>query len=415
MARASTPTLLSISKYAAIMGLSPVHFSGGLGENFWTDDGACSDIWPQYSWQGPTVVSREDLAQVIHDAEEDIQRVLGFPLAPTFFYEEVQPWPRYFDPTVSRHGSRGVSVKTRYGKVIAAGRRGLSLIQANAPILMSDVDLDGFEELATVRVATTLTNPKEIKVYFATYLGDPVYEIRPIKKVVIASGFATITFDSWLAFDPALWESAPTKEGLSPIDVEEATSYVPAVDVYREYVDTSLPSAQFIYPSSCNVCNGSGCDECSLTVVDGCARVKDSATGFLLPTAATYSNGVWASDTNCYGEPSMVKLWYQAGDIDSRYNQGLSFDPLSDYWAQTIAFLATARLELPVCACGPILDLFQDYRHDVAQVDRSRSVFFSVLSPEMLTNPFGTKRGEIRAWDRVARIAGELNMSGGTL
>lgn len=419
MARASTPTLLSLSRYASIMGLNPVHFSGGLGQNYWTDNGSCSDIWPQYSWQGPTVVSREDLAQTIHDAEEDIQRILGFPLAPTYFYEEVQPWPKFYDPVAnspSGHtGARGKSVRTRYGKVIAAGRRGLTIIQYNSPVVMSDADGDGFDETATVRVTTALTNPKEIKLYFATKEGDPIWEIRPLKRVKIASGVATITFDSWLVFDPTLWEMAPTRDGLCPIDVENSTSYEPVVDVYREFVDVSLPASQFMYPSACNACGGSGCAECALTLVDGCASVRNSALGLVVPTAATYSDGSWSADANCYGEPDMVKLWYLAGDIDSRYLQGLSFDPLSDYWAQTISFLATARLELPVCACGPILDLFADYRHDVAAVDRSRSVFFSVLSPEMLTNPFGTKRGEIRAWDRVARIAGELNMSGGAL
>src|SRR3990167_2973410 len=217
MSRASVYTHLSLDKFAKLFGLSPVHFQGAAGSNYWPVVGSCDDVWKQWSWQRFDVISKEDLAQSIHDAEEDIKRVLGFPVAPEFVTGEKQTYPKFFDTTyyggpVSATGLRNKAINTRYGRVIAAGRRATTLVDADAAVVYSDPDGDGFDELATITATTSLTDACEIKLYVAGKSADPTWEIRPLKTKSISGTTLTITLDSWLLIDPTLWETHPTNE-----------------------------------------------------------------------------------------------------------------------------------------------------------------------------------------------------------
>ena len=146
MTRASIPTLLSTDRWARILGLNPVHFSGAVGSIIWPDNGACEDIWPQHSWQtSHELVGREDVNIAIASAEEDIKRVLSYSAAPTWETEESHSWLSLPSSAV---------VQTQYGKVIAGGQRGSTLIAASQPVVRSDPDGDSWAELATVTVAT---------------------------------------------------------------------------------------------------------------------------------------------------------------------------------------------------------------------------------------------------------------------
>jgi hypothetical protein len=181
-----------------------------------------------------------------------------------------------------------------------------------------------------------------------------------------------------------------------PIDIEDAGSYEATVDVYREYVDDTNSVTY-------NWTNGTGCDT-TPTSANGSATIRNADVGHITPTL---------DDPTCNGEVDNITVWYKAGVVDERYKHGLTLDPLSDYWAQAIVWLATARLRLPVCACGPVQMLVADLQRNILEIDRSRNTIFSIISPEMITNPFGSRVGEVRAWDRVARVAGELALGGG--
>lgn len=401
MARALTPTLLSLDRWCSIIGNNPVHFNGGRGSIYYPDIGDCQDIWPQFSWQGPTVIAREDLALAIRDAEEDIRHILGFPLAPTFIPAENVPYPHFYDRTISAptRNIRGKRKRlyTKQSHVLSLGRRALTLIDANVGVDFDDVDGDGFNETARVTVTTPLTNPKEIKVYFTGHNGDSAWEIRPVTSITIGSGQAVIRFPVWLIFLKEAVDQAPSTDGFQPIDIENDTNYELLVDVYREYVDTTNPVTFNFIDEGC----GDGTETPSTGT--GSATLVDGHSGAIVP----YPNQAYMT------EPESVTLWYQAGDVNEKYLDGSSLDPLSDYWAQTITWLATARLKLPICACSPIQDLVNDLQRNVLQVDRSRNTIFSIITPEMITNPFGTRVGEIRAWDRVSRVAGAFDLGGG--
>jgi hypothetical protein len=125
--------------------------------------------------------------------------------------------------------------------------------------------------------------------------------------------------------------------------------------------------------------------------------------GYVVPTPSTYNSDdqKWYRDafTECR-EPDQVKLWYYAGDMDEAFLSGDSCDPLSNYYARVIAWLATARLERPFCQCGNLITLAEHLREDLShQGEVSHLIDF-----ELLGSPFGTRRGELMAWKSVSKL-----------
>jgi len=421
LAQPLPPTLLSLNDYAKIMGINPAHFNGAAhSEVMPVINNACTDIWPQYSWQAADRVGRYDVAQEIKNAEEDIAAFLHYWPAPMWVAEEVHPYPRYHRPDLVRVGGYDVrgyqaGINADYGYVIAAGQRAVSIVGDSVAIALSDEDDDGYDETVTVNTATTLTNACEVKVYFEDQDGDREWEIRPARSKAISGGTFTAVFWAWQFINPDLWDALPTIEGQSAIDWTDADNLVPEVDVYREYNDTTATTAQFYWEPrtqpldwmaaiSCG-CGGTTCPACALTTQDGCLHVRDAVTGIVVPQPATYSEDDAAWSAACWSEcrdPDQVKLWYYAGKLDNRRRASETCEPLSRWWQETIAYLATARLERPFCSCQNATALAQHLREDMAALSESQSY---AISQQMLDNPFGTRRGEVLAWQRLGKLA----------
>jgi hypothetical protein len=417
--------------YARILGINPVHFNQSSGNTVFNLTNQCSDVWPQHSWQNADMVSREDLSRSILDAEEDIARELGFYPAPKWIAQEVHRIPRHHRRDIWKQGGRNVrgarvSVTTRYGKFINSGQRGTTLVGtatvAGGTLVYSDADGDGVNDTATITLATALTDECEIKMYFTGQAAAPEWEIRPARSVTIAGGNVVLVFDSWLLIDPDLWEVYPTPAGFTAIDFETGGNFVTSVDVYREFNDFSQTSATFFWEPAprtlignlCNQCGGSECPACSLTEQDGCAHPRDNEKGIVIPVPATYDadTGQWdqVAFTECR-DPDQVRLYYYAGDYSNRWLSGLTCDPLDPYWAQPIAWMATARLERPFCSCGNVVALSRHLQQDLA----FSGEFSHQMDLTTLGNPFGTRRGEVLAWNKVARIRGNKRLGGGAI
>ncbi len=78
-------TLLSIFRYAKIMGLTPLTFAGAatpsLNPMVMPIEG-CSALWAKYDWQIHDQVSKMQLAEAIYQAEYEISQALGYWPAP---------------------------------------------------------------------------------------------------------------------------------------------------------------------------------------------------------------------------------------------------------------------------------------------------------------------------------------------
>jgi hypothetical protein len=404
------------------MGVNPAHFNGAAGTEVTpVIDNACNDIWPQFAWQAGDRVSRDELAQEIANAERDIADFINYWPAPVWIAQEHHPYPRHHRPDVIRHGGydvRGyrVAINADYGYIIAPGQRDFDIVGDSVAVTLSSEDGDAsYNETATVSTATTLTDACEVKVYFEDKNAAQEWEIRPARtKSISGAGLFTATFWAWQLIDPDLWDALPTVDGQSAIDWTDADNIVNNVDVYREYNDTTATSSQFYWEPctqpldwssqlTCG-CGGTGCAACALTTQTGCLHLRNPVTGIVVPEPASYSATDAAWSASCWTEcrdPDMVKLWYYAGHLDDRWRRGEACEPLSRWWQQTIAWMATARLERPFCSCKNLAALAQHLRADMAALSEQQSY---AISPELLMNPFGTRRGEVLAWQRVSKL-----------
>lgn len=327
MARATIPTLLSVDRFAQIMGINPLHFAGascrahGTVPEFFPLRNRCSDLWLQQGWQGADSVSREDLAREIDTAEHDLARELGWWPAPKWLAQELHPFPRFHRPDMWREYGRNVrgarvSLKSDYGKVIEPGRRATILVGAasvaNGHLIYSDADGDGFTERAEIHIATTVTEAAELHAFLPTtpscYPGDPAdesWQIRSPHYKKLSGGTLVMRFWTWQMVDPDLWEFMPTTDteaGEVAIDLSGlshtpavTSSLVQSVNVYRVYNDPTEVSAMFLWePTPCDsllegfCTSATGCTSCELTEQDGCLHVRDSHLGFVVPAPATY-------------------------------------------------------------------------------------------------------------------------------
>ena len=291
---------------------------------------------------------------------------------------------------------------------------------AGGTLTYTDEDGDGFFETATVAVPTVLTDACELKVYITGQSGAQGWEIRPARSKSISGGTFTAVFWSWQFIDPDLQAAHPTTAGFTAVDISTTANFVTVVDVYREYNDFTQPSATFYWEptpanlsslTTCTSCGGTGCVACSLSSQDGCLHVRNTEGGTVVPVPGTYDagNATWTQDAySVCRDPDQVKINYYAGEYDNRWLGGESCEALSNYWAHAIAWLATARLDRPPCSCANVKAKFDSLQEDLAlSAATSHQITF-----QQLNNPFGTRRGEVQAWQRVDQIAG-VRLSGG--
>jgi len=429
MAQPLPNTLLSYARYIRLLGANPVHAHGAAGDDTWAiTQNSCQDIWPRHSWQSANQISEETIRQTIRQAEREIAEELGWWPGPTWTAQEIGQFAQHYRRDVYRRYGRGnrgqrVGLKTKFAKIIAPGVRNTSsspiataTVAANT-LRYTDEDGDGFFETATVRIATTLTDATEVKVYFADTEADERWEIRPPNTKTISNGIFTATFDSWLFIDPDLRSVYPSQTGFRAVNVTTVDNYVTSVDVYREYNDPTQASSTFYWeptPRSlvidgcCSNCAGTGCPACSLTTQDGCLHIRDADRGIVVPQPATYDEDEGSWTQNSYTEcrdPDYVQIWYYSGDLSRRYLRNtVGFDEqLDDYWAQAIFWLATARMRRPFCGCATI-KAYADQLQDNLAAMQSRQVQATSyqIDPELvLRSRFGTRVGEVMAWQRV--------------
>lgn len=425
-------TLLSLEEYRKLLGINPGFFWGAAGSTVFPLVNQCDDIFYQFYWQNEQNVSREEIANAIKEAEDDITRALNYSPAPAWT-EDVYNYPRHHRRDVIEWGladNRGSnkSVQLSQGKFIQGGQRAATLVTAAVMVVYTDEDGDGYDETATITTATALTEACELKCYFAGEAANPDWEIRSPRSVTITGGNVVFVYWAWQLLDPELQQRLTVATQTTPIDIEAAASYVATVDVYREYNDFTAVSAQFFWERQslsqfgllpagfcCNSCNGDGCPACTFITQDGCIHVKNAEGNFAVPVPATYDsdNARWQRDTlTVCRDPDMVKMWYLAGDQSQEYKTGRTCEPLSRFWAQTIAWLATARINRPFCTCNnsqTFPDSPGNLQRDLSFTGSRQLGNFRVSEAD-LNNPLGTKMGEVKAWKRISRLGQEMMM-----
>jgi len=409
-------TLLSLNRFAKVLGINPAHFWGASGESLSPKImpvTSCEQIYYQYSWQDNDIVSRHDIALEIARAESDLFDVLGFHVAPKWIEEE-HPYPRHHRRDVYNFGGdlRGLakSIIARSGKISNVGARATSLIgvatTGTGSLAYSDEDGDGLYETATVSLASSV-DINEVKVFYTGYGGQQEFEIREPRRAYASGGYIYLIFDSWLFIDPDLWETLPDEEGTPYIDIGTTGNFLTEVDVYREYVDDTADAIIFKWENAyvgCASCAGAGCEVCGTITQGGCLRIRDEDSGIVVPVPANYSADDGWAYANWTGnrEPDRVAIYYKAGDQSQAYKLGRTHIPMPFEWEKVVAHLATARLERPLCGCTNLQTLAENLREDMTRTETGVAFFTTV---DVVNNPFGTRRGEVEAWRKVTKLS----------
>jgi hypothetical protein len=389
MARATTETLLPLATWAKIMQLNPWEFEQ-IGTGFPRENYAqCDHVFFQYSWQ-QDFLSREEIAQTIQLAEDMLAAQLHYYPAPKYFIDEAHQFPKLNSALGWGNGlnasGRLKAVELNWHKVLGGGVRARTLIRADAAVVLSDENGDGIDDLFTITVPTSVTEPGEIAAYFAAgdRQGEDVSEswrIRPVK-VTISGGNAVITGHPSLLVDPAL--TTVTDPGV--LNVTNAATYVTTVDVYRVYrnddTDTGLQGNAVWENGDCND------PPCTAAYSPLCIGARDPDLGFV---SVNYQLDGTACPT---WEPDQVVINYLAGEA-------LVNGEMSPQMADVVAHLATALLPMDKCGCERA-DKIIAYWREVPPAGGEG--LRSDLVGDFTVNPLGPQRGAVYAWNRVLRL-----------
>jgi len=392
MARAETKTWLSLDRWAEIVGINPLHFNQLASTEF---PDLCGQPWYQYDWQDADRVGREAIAIAIRSAERRIAKYVGYNLLPDW-HNEIVPVPRpaspeLFGKAVNPRYARK-SVKATKGYLISGGVKASSLIEAGLAIVRSDADGDGYNELCTVTV-TTDVDDCEIHLYYPGENGADIWEIRPIT-ISSSGGIATITFKSWQVVDP------DKTQGLdpSPLTAETDSNYITTVDAYRVYNDPQT-QATFMWedlPDACD-CGSETCETCAWSTQTGCLQVRNDRLGYF-----TFNPATWDTDNEKFTqsefsvarEPDKIRLYYYSGWRDQDIIcPAVNMDRELE---RAIAHFAATLLDRDMCACNNVQYYLDYWREDLARV--GADVTYQ-NSPHILSNPFGTMRGAVYAYN----------------
>lgn len=394
--RASTYSLVSLSQFAGILGLDPLHFAGGYSAL--RPVGAhCHDLWMQYQWQDPGKASREEIARVLKRAEEDVADLCGYYAAWKWIADERHKLDR---GGLSPH-IRATRLVTKRKHVLSGGIQATSDIDAGDVTRGANIDADG-DTFAETAVFTITNVPatwglEEIRACFNEYTApgtdcrtdpssegyDEAWEVRPLKPRRSGATTVMVYIPVWHLFRPQLYEELNP----SHINANDVLNYVDTLTFYRVYNDPSI-QVSFMWGTDC-VYDVS----CAWAIQAGCIRTPDPRTGIVTVAPGAWDVDHYDATRFTYGTvPDAVRLWYRAGL--ARPAPGI----VDHRMARLIVILACARLDYPICSCGNPQTLVADWRENAAKATKVRSF---MLTPQMISNVLGTRVGEIMVWSAL--------------
>lgn len=424
---------LPLESFREIVGFNPWWFWGMSDNSEFLRSGAqpgpqgCRGVTKEFSWQDRDYAGRQDIREAISRAEHMLETQLRFYPAPVYLEEEVS-WPPYNDRRYIRGGpydadNRWLSVRLSTGWVRSSGIEARSSISLGQSVVYTDTDADGYYDTATVGpIATTITDVKEIAVYFVSvdrYGYDASlsekWRIAPLN-ITISGGQLTIKGPAWIFIKPILLS------GLNSDDIDPNSTPSPlasTVDIYRRYTDgssTSVGSSQGVIiwetrPTHgwwcvCSACNspdpysGSPYDPAATARAVARVGIRDSKSGVVTPAESSYNatDGTWSS-INWWvcEEPDRVIIRYLAGyplDPDGQMNARLR---------EIVAILAAAELARPTSGCAEANRQLFYWQQDLSRTGNDKDLY--ATSADILDNPFGSRRGHVMAWKKAVHLA----------
>lgn len=411
--------LLPLEQFRRHFSFHPFHFWQLADTNLVPVTTACDTVVYEYAWQGLDAAGRSEIREAIEEAEQKLRRYLGYRVAPQYT-EATVAYPAYTDHRLwnfseADGNGRWIGMRLPEGEIRAIGVESLTAI-GTANVAATDEDGDGLDDTFTLTIATTETDSDKIAVYFAAadrldnQAAGERWRIQPVQ-VSISGGTATIIGRYWLLVKPILYEGV-SKRSLDPTD---ASSFVTTLEVKIRTTDptgTTTDDSQAVliwetapYPywwggGGCCGSNPGNDSRDPAATAQAVARVgiRDAKNGIVTVGAAAYNatDGVWyAIDWSICRPPDRVKIRYLAGlELEDGQMQPL--------WQDVVAMMAAAQMNRPICACDTANRKLYDAQFDLARAAGANDEQYSI-APEDLANPFGTRRGQVRAYQLVRR------------
>lgn len=406
--------MLPLETFRAIIGYHPFHFWQLANETIPVTS-VCNTLVYQYPWQSGHLEGRTDILDAIATAESQLTRYLRFSPAP-HYVEETHDAPEYLQHGMMQGRAdpdgRWLSLTLNEGYIQAVGIEARTLIDTPV-VAYTDTDNDTLLDTFTITVATTITDPEELAVYFAaadrlnSAAVSEAWRVAPVS-ISISGGTATIKGRRWQLVKPVLYEGfAVTATELDP---QTAGNFVTTLEVYRYFTNgdgTTESTSQALltwesypYPGwAC--CSGDlSSDPAAIATVIARVGIRNAEFGIVLPGEASYdaTTDTWSSCawSGCR-PPDRVTIRYYAGYplIDGR---------MAPQWATIVARLAAAELDGPICACEKANRTLYRWQKDLALTGGQNDELLGGISARDLDNPLGTRRGHVYAWRAVTAL-----------
>jgi hypothetical protein len=356
-------------------------------------DPQCDHVMMQKPYHGK-FLCRDDVGLRIAMAEEMIREALNYAPAPQYIVNEVHVYPRPYQRY--SYGAGGTpryqwkALQLSWGKVQGGGLFARSSINAAGAVVMSDNDGDGVNDRFTVTVATTVTDPDEVAIYFASADRngvdlDETWRIRPVK-VSISGGNAIITGHPSMLVKPDL------NSVVNPVvlDVTVAANFVTALEVWRVYRDTTTTTTDPAQGTAMWEDPDCATPPCNVEWLPICLGARNAEVGMV---SVDYS----LDGANCppsSAEPDRVSVNYLAGEP-------LVNGQMSRVMADAVAHLATGILPVGPCGCERSDRIVNWWRSLPSQGEENQR---PITLKELDESPFGVSRGAIWAWNRIQHL-----------
>lgn len=335
---------LSLERYAQLTGFSECALWGvnNPGEAYNDCD---NKIW--------TLAQRVLVAKYLTEAQDEIEQVTTFPLAPRWIENEQHPYR--------------APIHTRWTRVIEAG------VRAESDIALAET-IDHANDPAVIGpIATTVTEADEIHVF---HPGSDL-EINP-SKITLSGGNVTIEIPRCRL----VLESKQNNDAAG-LDYNDLDLFESEVDVKRVYNDASENATLvWAHRDQVGACPSCGCATCGEVTRTGCVYMRNARTGALDVLEASFGSAQdddeWtAVCSRCYAaKPDFVRVNYRAG-----------LQTLTYQAEDTILRLAHAKMPSAPCGCDVLQSLWA----------RDRNVP-QILTRERENCPFGMSDGAWIAW-----------------
>lgn len=387
----------------------------------------CNTLVYENAWIMADQMGREEVRRAITGAESRLREHMNYSVGRRFVVETVT-YPR---TALSDHqyrfsvgsDSRWLPVRASEGMIRNAGVEAFETLDADAAVTYSDPDGDGLDELWTVTIAgvSATLNLDQVAVYFTASdrlngaAKSDRWLIEPVQKSLSGTTL-TIRGNTWLMVKPLKYQ------GFSPVTLNPATAanLITEVEVYRRYCDpdgltTDDAQATLIwetspYPAFCSATGNNltftenEADPAALAFATARVGIRDAALGYVTVGDSVYNatSGQWESvDWGYYRQPDRVILRYEAGakldSVETTLNQAGN----RGRWDTIVSRFAAAELAHQIAGCEVANRELYRWQYDYGidtEGQRGR------VAAEDLRNPFGTKAGQIYAWQQVKNL-----------